>query len=175
MWPLTVSIDGGRCLLIRWTFKFGYIVKYPFLISWRIFWLTGLNSLVCNHCTISGLFLSSIRLFSYQSVGVGLGCGVVYRCTCHISDTSFRVLSRNMFPFFSTVIYVAVDIGIHPSSYIFSMKIIAPGWRWGNICATLALVDNNGLIFRSTLWVSWNRLLFRRSTWVPLVVLNFFT
>ena len=63
MWPLAVSMDGSRCLLIRSIVEFGHVEKYPFLIYWRVVLLTVLKSVVCYHGVISDLVQYSIRLF----------------------------------------------------------------------------------------------------------------
>ena len=98
--PLAVTVDGGRCLLISSIVKFGHVLKYPFLIIWRIVFLTGINSVVWYHCSISGLIISAIRLFYDLLVGVGIGCGVVDRCTCHIPATPLRFTSRTVSQFY---------------------------------------------------------------------------
>ena len=46
MWPLGISIDGGKYLLIRSIVKLGHVAKQPFLIAWMRFYLTGMNSVV---------------------------------------------------------------------------------------------------------------------------------
>ena len=44
MWPLAVSIDGFRCLLISYLINLGHVVKYTFLIAWIRVLLMGMNS-----------------------------------------------------------------------------------------------------------------------------------
>ena len=55
--------------------------------------------------------------------------------------------------FLCTVILVAVNVAVHPSSHSFPMEISAPDWRWVEMCAVLDLVDKKGLRFSSSLWV----------------------
>ena len=114
--------------------------------------------MVCYHCARSYLDLYVTRLFDYWYVGVGLGCGLVDSCTCHISYTPFRVPSRNIFPFLTTVICVAVNVDVHISSHSYPMYISTSNWIWGKMCDVLSLVDNKGFRFSSTLWVAFVRL-----------------
>ena len=46
MQPLAVAIDGVRCLLIRSIVILGHLAKYHFLIAWRRFFLTVMNSVI---------------------------------------------------------------------------------------------------------------------------------
>ena len=106
-----------------------------------------LNIMVWYHCARSCLVLSATRLFAYCSVGVGIVCGVVDRCTLHMPSTSLRMPSRNMFPFLSTIRCVAVNMTVHPSSHSFPMEISAYDRRWEKMCSVFTLVDNKGMMF----------------------------
>ena len=131
--------------------------------------------MVWYHCVRSGLVLSAIMLFPDWRVGVGLGCGVVARCTYHIPATPLQVLSRTTYPFFSTIKCVAVNVAVQPSSHILPMEISAPDWRWGKMCDVLALVDNKGLRLISALWVAYIILPYGGITCSPWFVLTLFT
>ena len=100
------------------------------------------------------MVISAIKFFDDGRVGVGLGCGVVARCTVHMSATPLRFPSRTTSSFLSTSICVAVNVDVHPSSYSFHMEISSPGWRWGEMYSVLAIVDNKGLSFSYAIWVS---------------------
>ena len=77
---------GGRCLLIRSIFKLGHVKNSPFFIAWMRVCLTGLSSVVLYQCASSVLVLSVMNLVADLCVGVGIGCGVVDRLTCHVPD-----------------------------------------------------------------------------------------
>ena len=47
---------------------------------------------------------------------------------------------------------VTVNVSVQPSSYSCPMDISPSDWRWGNMCAVLALVDNKGLKLSSALF-----------------------
>ena len=85
--------------------------------------------MVWYHCVSSRLVLSTIILLVYQHVGMVFGCGVVVRFTCHTPDSSFQWPSRNMRPFFSTLMCVAENVAVYPSSHSFPMNIISHDWR----------------------------------------------
>ena len=99
LWSLYVAIDGGRCLLISSIVNFVHVAKYHLLIAWMGVCLNGLNSVVWYHCARSGLVLSAISLFSALCVCVGLVCGVVARCTCHIPGTPLKFPSSTTYIF----------------------------------------------------------------------------
>ena len=92
--------------------------------------MAGPNSGVWYHCESSGLVIYAITLFDNCCVSVGLGFGVVASYTCHMPATPFKVRSRTIYPFFYTLICVAVNVAVHPSSHSFPMEISAPDWRW---------------------------------------------
>ena len=71
---------------------------------------------------------------------VGVGYGGV-SCTCHMPAVPLLVPSRTTYTFLFTIMVVAVNVDVHPSSHSFPMKISNPDWRWGNMCAILVLVD----------------------------------
>ena len=93
---------------------------------------------------------------------MGLGCGVVARCNRHIPANPLRVTYRTTSNFLSTVMLVAFNVAVYPSSHSLPMDISAPDWRWGKMCAVLDLVDNKGLRLSSALWVACMRLPFGR-------------
>ena len=129
MWPLAVSIDGVRCFLIRSIVKLVHVAKYPFLIAWLRVCLTVMNSVAWYYCARLGFFISTTKLFADWRVGVGIGCGVLDRCTCHIPATPLRFPYSINSPFFSTVIYLLVNVDVKTSSHSFPMDISAPDWR----------------------------------------------
>ena len=122
MWPLDVSIDGGRCLLFMLIVNLVLVAKYLFLIYCIRVRLTGLNSVVWYHCVRSGLVLFDINLFSDWCVGVGLGCGVVDRCTCNMPAAPLRVPSRTTFIF-------SLLLCIFQWMWLYSHHNIASLWR----------------------------------------------
>ena len=77
---------------------------------------------------------------------MGLGCGVVARCTCHMPAAPLRVPSRINSHIFSTIMCVAVNMAVQPSSHSCSMYISALDWMWGKMCSVLSPVDNKKLI-----------------------------
>ena len=131
MWPLNVSIYGARSLLIGSIVKLVRAVKYPFLIAWMRVWLAALISVAWYHCDRSGFVLSAIKLFSDWHASVGIGCGVVARCTFHVPAAPWWVPSRINHCFFSTIMFMAVNMDVQPSSHSFPMYISAPYCRWG--------------------------------------------
>ena len=82
-----------------------------------------------------------------------LGFGELDIFTFHIPDTHFLVPSSTIFLLFATVVCVAVNVDVQPSSHICHMEIIASNWRWrgGGGGYILDLVDNKGVRFCSTL------------------------
>ena len=67
--------------------------------------------------------------------------------------------------------YVCVsECGCTEIILYFPMEISAPSWRWGNMCAVLALVDNKGLRLSYALLVACMRLPSGRITCGPCVV-----
>ena len=85
---------------------------------------------------------------------MGLGCGVVDRCTCHTTASPLQVTYRTNSTFLSTVMCVAVNVDIHPLSNISPMEIGSPDCMWGEMCASLALVYNKGMRLSYYLWVA---------------------
>ena len=79
MWPLDVSIYGGRCLLTSSVVKLVHSAKWPFLIACIRVCLTGLNSVAWYHCDSSVLVLSTIGLLYGWCVGMGIRCEVGVR------------------------------------------------------------------------------------------------
>ena len=69
---------------------------------------------------------------------------------------------------------VAVNVDLHSSSHSFPMEISAPDWRWGKMCAVLALVESKGIRCSYALWVACMRLPFGSITRGPCVVLTLF-
>ena len=63
-------------------------------------------------------------------------------------------------------------MAVQKSSHSLSMEIIAPDWRWGEMCAFLALVGSKGLRLSSALWVPCMRLPSSRINRGPGVVLT---
>ena len=106
---------------------------------------------------------------------MGLGYDMVGMCTYHMPATNLRVISRTNFSFLSTIMCVAANVSIQPSSNIFPMEIIDPDWMWGKICAVLYIVDKKGIRLSSALWVACTRLPFGRITCNTCYVLNLFT
>ena len=74
--------------------------------------------------------------------------------TCHMPAATLQVPSRTNSTCLFTVMVVAVNVAVHPSSHSCPMYISDPGWRWGNIWAVLDLVDSIGLWLSSALWVA---------------------
>ena len=87
-----------------------------------------------------------------------LGCGVVDRCTCHITDAPLRLPSRNISPCFCTVVLQVVNVAIHTPSHSCSIEICDPDWRWGQMCDVFDLIDNKGIRLNLALWVACMRL-----------------
>ena len=106
-------------------------------------------------------------------MGVGLGCGGV-SLTCHMPGSTLRLPSRNTSLCFCTVMVVAVNVAVHPSSHICHTDISAPDQRWGKMWAVFPLVDSKGIRLSSTLWVACIRLPSGRITRCPCVVLTLF-
>ena len=77
------------------------------------------------HFDISGFIPSAIRLFSYWCVVMGIGCGVVARCTCPITSTPLRVPYRDMSNF-SLLLYVWQLMWVYIYHHIFSLCILVP-------------------------------------------------
>ena len=127
------------------------------------------------HCDRSDFILSAIKLFGDWRVRVGLGCGVVDRCTCHIPAAHLRVPYMITYPFFSTIISAELNVAVHLSSHSWPRYIIAPDWRWWKIRVDLSLVYNKDVQFISELWVACMRLTYGRITLGPWCVLTFFT
>ena len=86
-------------------------------------------------------------------MGVRIGCGGV-SLTCHMPDAPLQAPFRTTSPCFCTVMVLAVNLSVQPSSNICLMDISVPDWRWGNMWAVLALVDSNDLRLSYTLWVA---------------------
>ena len=108
-------------------------------------------SVVLYQCDSSCLVLSDIRLFSDWCVGTGLVCGVVVRFTCHIPAANLQLPSMNRCHLFYTLMWVAVNVTIQPSSHSIPMKISDSDWVWGKMCAVFSLVVHKGLRFSSVL------------------------
>ena len=89
---------------------------------------------------------------------MGLGCGVVAICTCQMPSATLQVPSRTTSPFFCTVMLVALNVAVQPSSQIFPIYISAPYWRWGEMYSIFALVNNKVIMLSSSLWVAYMRL-----------------
>ena len=53
-------------------------------------------------------------LFVYLCVGVGLGYGLEDRCKFCMPATPLWFPSRNIFPFFSNLIFVAENVSVQP-------------------------------------------------------------
>ena len=96
-----------------------------------------------------------------------IGCGVVYMCKCHMPSIPLRVPYRTTSRFLSTVIFVAVNVDVHPSSHSLPVDISALYWRLGRVCYVLALIDNNWLCLSSSLWVACMGLPYGRITHGP--------
>ena len=105
---------------------------------------------------------------------MGIGCGILPRCTCHMTAAPFWVPYRITSTFNSTVMCVAVNVDVQPSSNSCPMEINAPNWRWGKIFAVFELVDNKGIRLSSDLWVSYMRITSGRITCGPCCVLDLF-
>ena len=86
----------------------------------------------------------------------------------------FRVPFRNVSPCLFTVMVVAVNVAVHPLSHSCPMDISAPGWRWGEMCSVLALVEIKGLSWSPALCFSCMMLPSGRITRGPCVVLTLF-
>ena len=115
-------------------------------------YLDVLKIMLWYHCSISCLVLSAI-IYIFLHVVVGIGCGVMDSLTCNIPDAPLRLTSTTSLPFVFTLRCVDVDVAVHTSSHRFPMEIIAPGWRWGEICAVSSLEVNKGLRFSYALLV----------------------
>ena len=103
---------------------------------------------------------------------MGVGPCVEVILTFHMPASPLRLLSRTIYPCLCTVIVVAVNVDVQPSSNSCPMEINAPNWRWGKIFAVFELVDNKGIRLSSDLWVSYMRITSGRITCGPCVVLN---
>ena len=64
-------------------------------------------------------------------MGVGPCDGV--SLTCHMPASPLRLPSRTTSPCLCTVVVVAVNVAVQPSSHSCSMEISAPDWRWGKM------------------------------------------
>ena len=106
-------------------------------------------------------------------MGVGLGCGGVI-LNCHMPASPLRVPSRTTSPCFCTVMVVAANVDVQPSSHSCPMDISAPDRRWGNMWAVFALVESKGIRCSYALWVACMRLPFGSITRGPCVVLTLF-
>ena len=95
---------------------------------------------------------------------MGLGCGLVYRRTCHITATPLQENLRIMLHFFSTLMCVAMNASFYSSSHSFPIDVRDPYWSSGKICDVLDLVENKGLRSSSTLLFACTSLPFSRST-----------
>ena len=93
----------------------------------------------------------------------------------HMPDTPLQVPSRNMYPFFSTFVCVAVNVYVHKSSHSFPMQISAPYCMWGRVCSVLSIVYIKGMSFSCALWVSCIRLSYGRITCGPCVFFTLFS
>ena len=65
-----------------------------------------------------------------------------------------KLLSRTFYSCLFTVMEVAVNVDVQPSSNICPKEISAPDWRWWKMCAIFDLVDSKGLMLSSSLWVA---------------------
>ena len=98
---------------------------------------------------------------------MGLGCGVVDRCTCNMPAATLRVPSRTTFIFLSTVMYMSVNVAVQPLQYSLPVEISDLNWSWRKMCYVLALMDNKGLRLSSDLWVTFTGLPSGRITCFP--------
>ena len=89
--------------------------------------------------------------------------------------TNLWVPLSNMSPFFSTIICVAVNVDVQPSSHSFPMEISHPYWRWDKICDVLDLVYNKEVRFSSSLWFACMRPPSGSSTHGHCIILTLFS
>ena len=87
-------------------------------------------------------------------------------------DSPLRVPFRTNSPCFYTVMVVAVNVAVQPSSHSCPLDISAPDWRWRNMWDVLALVDSEGLRLSYDLWIACMMLPSGRITCGPCVVLT---
>ena len=113
MWPLYVAMGEGICLVIRLIFMFVHVEKYPLFMAWRKVCFNGLNSVTWYHVYISILVLSGINFKTNRIAGVGGGCDMEARFTCHIPDCPLQSPSNNVDTWLSTLRQVDVIVDVH--------------------------------------------------------------
>ena len=78
-------------------------------------------------------------------------CGGV-NLTCHVPTSPLILPSRTAHYCLCSVVLVAVNVAVQPSSRGCSVYISAPDWRWGEMWDILDLVDSKGLRLSSSVW-----------------------